>query len=135
METNSIEILSDFFEYAKTGALFTSNDPQFYQNLRNQIVERLYDLLVWQRAELEQSKGLFWPYCGSRHSTRRLNQRFKTVFRDLGYSWTEDIAPLGSSGANRYLSRSDYEIFRKEFEQLFGIFQQWGKSPIRLTID
>jgi len=53
METNSIEILSDFFEYAKTGALFTSNDPQFYQNLRNQIVERLYDLLVWQRAELE----------------------------------------------------------------------------------
>jgi len=64
-----------------------------------------------------------------------LNQRLKTVFRDLGYSWTEDIAPLGSSGANRYLSPSDYEIFRKEFEQLFGIFQQWGKSPIRLTID
>jgi len=77
----------------------------------------------------------FLDHSGSRHSTRRLNQRFKTVFKDLGYSWTEDIVPLGSSGANRYLSRSDYEIFRKEFEQLFGIFRQWGKSPVRLTID
>jgi hypothetical protein len=77
----------------------------------------------------------FLDNSGSHHSTRRLNERLKAIFRSLGYSWTEDIVPLGSSGANRYTSKNDFQFFSQEFEQLLKIFQQWGKSPVQLTLD
>lgn len=77
----------------------------------------------------------FLAHSGSRNSTRQLNETFKEIFRSLNYAWTEDIVPLGSSGASRYLSRADYDFFRRDFEQLYDIFRQWGKSPVRLSID
>jgi glycosyltransferase involved in cell wall biosynthesis len=80
-------------------------------------------------------RSWFLRHSGSRNTTKTLNKTFKNIFKDLGYVWTEDIVPLGSSGASRYLPPSDYQSFRKEFELLFEIFRQWGKSPVRLTLD
>ena len=80
-------------------------------------------------------RSWFLSHSGSRNATGQLNKTFKKIFKDLGYTWTEDIISLGSSGASRYLPPSAYQSFCKEFEHLFEIFRQWGKSPVRLTLD
>ena len=51
------------------------------------------------------------------------------------YEWTDDIIPLGSSGANRYMDVSHYERFRPELEALLKFFTQWPHIPIRFSIE
>ncbi len=77
----------------------------------------------------------FLSHSGSDHSSGRLNRLFKKLFTDGGYEWTEDIVPLGSGGANRYVESSHYEKFRCEFHRLFDIFTRKAEFPVRVTVD
>ncbi len=80
-------------------------------------------------------RGWFLEHSGSYHSTNRLNEQLKGIFQSLGYEWSDDIVPLGSSGANRYIDSSHYARFRYEFEKLLECFQNFSHSPIDLSLD
>ena len=69
---------------------------------------------------------------GSRLSSLRLNGEMKNLFSRLGYAWREDIVPLGSSGATRYVDEAHYAAFRAEFEQLLEILKPF--LPVRLSL-
>jgi hypothetical protein len=53
----------------------------------------------------------------------------------LGYSWREDIVPLTSGGAIRYIDRSHYVRLRPQFEELLKIFQNHAQLPISRSLD
>ncbi len=77
----------------------------------------------------------FLSHSGSVHSSRKLNDQLKAIFADLKYSWQEDIVPLASSGANRYVDSSHYERFRPQFEELLKIFLKHSELPISRRLD
>lgn len=77
----------------------------------------------------------FLEQSGSRNSTAILNRRLQTIFHDLGYEWNADIVPLGSSGANRYVSSDDFNLFRPEYEALFNLLNQKGLLPAKIALD
>jgi hypothetical protein len=77
----------------------------------------------------------FLSHSGSHHSSRELNRRFRTIFADLGYEWTEDIVPLGSSGATRYVEKAHYERFRPQFQDLLKPFLSRPHLPVASFID
>lgn len=76
----------------------------------------------------------FLSHSGSAKASSRLNERFKALFTGLGYPWTADIVPLGSSGASRYVEASHQDRFRPEFEALHGILARRVRFPIKLEI-
>jgi len=76
----------------------------------------------------------FLQHSGSRVSSRRLNKRFQEIFRDLGYAWREDIVPLGSSGASRYVDERHLEAFRPEFQWILELLRSSKKLPVRLSV-
>ena len=80
-------------------------------------------------------RSWFLSQSGSTNASRELNQQFKKIFENLGYEWTEDIVPLGSSGANRYVTTAHYERFRTDFKMLFEIFNKIDRLPIKLSLD
>jgi hypothetical protein len=88
-----------------------------------------------------ENRGKFRPrnwflrHSGSTHSSRKLNDQLKAFFRDLGYSWQEDIVPLTSGGASRYIDRSHYVRLRPQFEELLEIFQKHARLPISSRLD
>jgi len=77
----------------------------------------------------------FLANSGSYHSTFKLNEQLKAIFQNRGYEWSDDIIPLGSSGANRYLHDSHYTKFRYEFEKLLESFRKLPHFPIKLSLD
>ncbi len=88
-----------------------------------------------QHREKYSPRSWFLEHSGSLHSTGKLNAQLKAIFLRLGYEWKDDIIPLGSSGASRYLDVSHYEQFRPEFEALLKFFSKWPHIPIRLSGD
>ena len=80
-------------------------------------------------------RNWFLSHSGSTHCSRMLNDQLKAIFRECGYGWQEDIVPLGSSGASRYVDKAHYERFRPQFEELLQIFRQQGHLPIPLSVD
>ena len=80
-------------------------------------------------------RNWFLTHSGSANSSRKLNDQFKEIFLERGYLWQEDIVPLGSSGANRYVNNLHYERFRPQFEELLKIFQSHDHLPIPLDVD
>jgi hypothetical protein len=80
-------------------------------------------------------RNWFLTHSGSTNSSRMLNGQLMDIFLERGYSWQEDIVPLGSSGANRYTDASHYERFRPQFEELLKIFQNHVQLPIPLGAD
>jgi hypothetical protein len=64
-----------------------------------------------------------------------LNGQLKAIFLEHGYLWQEDIVPLASSGANRYVDNLHYVRFRPEFEELLKIFHAQAHLPIPLAVD
>jgi hypothetical protein len=74
----------------------------------------------------------FLENSGSRHSSRRLNRKFKHLFVRLGYPWQDDIVPLGSSGATRYVNPHDYQAFLPEFRALLDILNPYLPIPLSL---
>ena len=80
-------------------------------------------------------RNWFLTHSGSTNSSRMLNGQLMDIFLERGYSWQEDIVPLGSSGANRYTDASHYERFRPQFEELLKIFQNHAQLPVPLGVD
>lgn len=85
-----------------------------------------------RRRETFSPRAWFLRHSGSRLSSLRLNGEMKNLFSRLGYTWREDIVPLGSSGANRYVDEAHYAAFRAEFEQLLEIVEPF--LPVRLSL-
>ena len=77
-------------------------------------------------------RAWFLRHSGSRLSSLRLNGEMKDLFSRLGYAWREDIVPLGSSGATRYVDEAHHAAFRAEFEQLLEILKPF--LPVRLSL-
>ncbi len=92
-------------------------------------------------AEVLRSLGDYRPrewflnHSGSTHSSRELNRQLRAIFADLGYDWTEDIVPLGSSGASRYVDKAHYERFRPQFEDLLKPFRSRPHLPVASFVD
>ena len=80
-------------------------------------------------------RNWFLNNSGSLHSTRKLNEQLKAIFQNRRYKWRQDIVPMLSSGASRYLKASHYERFRPEFEGLREIFKKHPQLPINLSAD
>ncbi len=80
-------------------------------------------------------RSWFLAHSGSSHSTPKLNEQLRTIFQNLGYAWSNDIVPLGSSGANRYLHNSHYTKFRYEFETLLESFRKLPHFRIKFSLD
>ncbi|MGD8446359.1 MAG: glycosyltransferase [Desulfobacterales bacterium] len=80
-------------------------------------------------------RNWFLTHSGSANSSRMLNDQLKDIFFKRGYSWGEDIVPLGSSGANRYTDDTHYDRFRPQFEELLKIFQNHVHLPIPVGVD
>lgn len=88
-----------------------------------------------EKREKFAPRNWFLRHSGSIHSSRKLNDQLKAIFADLGYSWQEDIVPLASSGASRYIDKSHYVRFRPQFEELLKIFQNHARLPISPKLD
>lgn len=92
-----------------------------------------YAILATLRHRREYSpRAWFLNHSGSRLSSLRLNGEMRDLFHRLGYSWRTDIVPLGSGGATRYTSTSDFCIFKPEFAQLLEIMRPF--VPVRLSV-
>jgi hypothetical protein len=59
---NAIGRMEDFFNRIDSNRLFNSTDPAWYYQFRTRLKAALVQALVWQRPELEVSKGIQWPY-------------------------------------------------------------------------
>jgi hypothetical protein len=90
---------------------------------------------VLRNREGYRPREWFLNHSGSQHSSRELNQQVKAIFTKLGYDWTEDIVPLGSSGATRYVDKAHYERFRPQFEDLLKPFLSRPHLPVASFID
>lgn len=69
---------------------------------------------------------------GSRLSSLRLNGEMKSLFAARSYTWQEDIVPLGSSGATRYIEDAHHAAFREEFAQLLEILKP--ALPVQVSL-
>jgi hypothetical protein len=88
-----------------------------------------------EKRQTFRPRNWFLTHSGSTNSSRMLNDQLKDIFLERGYSWQEDIVPLGSSGANRYTDHTHYERFRPQFKELLKIFQNHAHLPIPLGVD
>jgi hypothetical protein len=82
-----------------------------------------------------QPRRWFLDHSGSCHSSQRINGFFQHFFGLRGYSWEEDIVGLASSGANRYVSATDYVKFRADFAWLLNCLVRWGRKDIKFSMD
>jgi glycosyltransferase involved in cell wall biosynthesis len=90
---------------------------------------------VFQHLDRFAPRRWFVEHSGSENSSRRLNEALRMLFARWGYGWHEDIAPLSSSGANRYARAADYERFREDFQWLLGCLQEAAPSPSQFTLE
>jgi hypothetical protein len=90
---------------------------------------------VLQERERFAPRAWFLSHSGSANSSRMLNDQLKAIFLERGYLWQEDIVPLASSGANRYVDNLHYERFRPEFEALLKIFREQPHLSMPLDVD
>jgi hypothetical protein len=88
-----------------------------------------------QHAERFTPRHWFVDHSGSRHSSRRLNEVFRTLFAHWGYEWHGDIVPLSSSGANRYAEAADYRCFHDDFAWLLDCLRQAAANPSLFTLE
>jgi hypothetical protein len=77
----------------------------------------------------------FLTHSGSRHASRKLNENLIDFFSQNGYIWQNDIVPLDSSGASRYLKKAHYHQFLSEFRQLLAWMKPSVPAAINLTVD
>jgi hypothetical protein len=85
-----------------------------------------------------QPRHWFTAQSGSFHSTRNLNKVLKALLQSRGYVMDSDIPPLASSGASRYATVSDMELFRRDFEWLLSCLMvrpRAGAPDLSFSID
>jgi glycosyltransferase involved in cell wall biosynthesis len=88
-----------------------------------------------QHPERFAPRRWFLDHSGSRHSSRRLNEVFRTLFSRWDYDWHEDIVALSSSGASRYAGAADYERFRGDFQWLLDCLQEAAAGAAPFTLE
>ena len=86
---------------------------------------------ILHHIERFEPRQWFLRHSGSMNASRQLNDRLREIFDQLGYSWHEDIVPLGSSGPNRYVDPDHYRRFLPEFANLLNVFRQFP-LPVRI---
>jgi glycosyltransferase involved in cell wall biosynthesis len=72
---------------------------------------------------------------GSEHASRNLNGILADFSIENGYLWQNDIVPLDSSGASRYIKKDHYRQFIPEFQQLLAWLKPAINASIKLTVD
>lgn len=77
----------------------------------------------------------FINHSGSTNSSHKLNSILKEYFAKWGYEWRQDIVPLGSSGASRYVKTSHYRLFHSEFEWLLRLFNHANNHKLTFSIE
>lgn len=82
-----------------------------------------------------QPRQWFLNHSGSTNSSLRLNGVLKEYFNKWGYEWRQDIVPLGSSGASRYVKNSHYRMFRSEFEWLLSLFNSTNNHKLTFSLE
>ena len=92
-------------------------------------------LQALENREKFSPRNWFLRHSGSANSSLKLNDQLRAIFHDLGYAWREDIVPLTSGGAIRYIDRSHYVRLRPQFEELLEIFQNYAQLPISHSLD
>lgn len=80
-------------------------------------------------------RSWYLKHSGSENSSQKLNEYLKNFFAENGYLWREDIIPLDSSGASRYLKKEHYRQFLPEFRRLLSWLRPSIPAPIKLTVD
>lgn len=88
-------------------------------------------LYILDHIERFAPRQWFLRHSGSLNASRQLNNRLREIFDQLGYSWQEDIVPMGSSGPNRYVDPHHYQRFLPEFADLLKVFRQFT-LPVRI---
>lgn len=76
-------------------------------------------------------RAWFLGHSGSRLSSQKLNREMQALFSRLGYAWREDIVPLGSSGATRYVEEAHAQAFAGDFVRLLEMVQPY--LPVELS--
>lgn len=74
-------------------------------------------------------------HSGSDHNSKKLNSSLADFFVEHDYHWQNDIVPLDSSGATRYLKKDDYRHFLPEFNQLLAWLKPLIPQSINLVAD
>jgi hypothetical protein len=74
-------------------------------------------------------------HSGSNHNSKKLNSSLIDFFTEHNYHWQNDIVPLDSSGATRYLKDGDYRRFLPEFNQLLEWLKPSISGSIKLVVD
>ncbi len=77
----------------------------------------------------------YLKHSGSDHNSNKLNSILTDFFTAHGYHWQNDIVPLDSSGASRYLKMEDYRRFLPEFNQLLAWLKPSIPGSIKLVVD
>ncbi len=77
----------------------------------------------------------FLNHSGSGHSSRALNESLTNFFTGKGYLWQNDIVPLDSSGASRYIKKDHYRQFLPEYKQLLVWLKPSISPSIKLIVD
>ncbi|RJQ61088.1 MAG: glycosyltransferase [Desulfobacteraceae bacterium] len=90
---------------------------------------------VLQDRDRFSPRSWFLSHSGSANASERLNAGLKALFTALGYEWTEDIVPLGSSGASRYVQAAHCERFRPQFEAIYETLTRKVRIPVKLELD
>jgi hypothetical protein len=99
--------------------------------------EQLADIIaqVLNQPDAYAPRQWFLAHSGSRHASRQLNENLADFFYQNGFLWQNDIVPLDSSGASRYLTREHYRQFLPEFHQLLAWLKPSISGSIQLTVD
>jgi len=111
--------------------LFNPQTGQVAEDAR--LAEVIADVLCHYRSYAP--RHWFLKHSGSLHSSKKLNENLASLFAENGYLWRNDIVPLGSSGATRYLEKDHYHQFLPEFQQLLTWFKTSTTSAINLTVE
>jgi hypothetical protein len=111
----SIEIVENFLEMVDSGKLFSALDPAYLRKLRTDVSATLSTLLVWQRPELQASKGMMWPYQG-------LASRYE-IFNQPAQQSASGFWPQQARFFLAFLP------FPRQWERLLQVTRQFPQSP------
>ncbi len=72
---------------------------------------------------------------GSENASKELNRKLADFCIGNGYLWQNDIVPLDSSGASRYIKKDHYRQFLPEFRQLLAWIKPSVNASVNLIVD
>ena len=110
-----LETIERFFSLIDSGDLFAAKDGDLLRNLRLSVAKALNRLLVWERPELEATRGLLWPY--------QVLKKYHPMFGALAESQEN---PFWQQQARFFLA---FLPFPKQWLWLLRIEKHFPRSP------